>query len=242
MTQKSKKIRVHENSGNSEQNKNSADSSSNAVDTVLSDPAMFEQMIKKCAPLLARAFRGEEEKKHQDAPKNQPRRDHQGHDHVLESMLNVATDHNIDKRLNALRLNSIVNGNIAAPVSTMPVPSEETVYRPACTMRTGQHGQSYDMLNKGSFNADQCIGVNEHDKYGIATSTQGQPDLSDESMILTFSDEFDNLISEGRRIVEQREANAGQPNMVIQVSQNQCAESPPPTREERAKQQADSMV
>lgn len=81
---------------------NANTSEQSAVDTVLSNPDMFEQMIKKCALFLVRAFQGEQTDEKEK--KQQPRRDSGGHDHILESMLNVANDHSMTNRMNALNL------------------------------------------------------------------------------------------------------------------------------------------
>lgn len=113
----------------------------NPMDTVLSNPEMFEEMIKKCAPFLARAFKGNK----------QPECDQAGHDHVLESMLNVANDHSMTNRMNSLSLNNTVNTGVQNRIPAVMIPSEETIYRPACVMQINTNDK-HDKPGTGNIN------------------------------------------------------------------------------------------
>lgn len=113
------------------------------------------------------------------------------------------------------------------------VPSEETIYCPACLMRGDSQDKSFNTVVENRLSNNMTM-----------ESVAGQYDISDESMVLTSSDEFDNvnnLIAEGRRNLEQQEQR-NRTNMVVHVAQNVGQQEVVPTREEKAKQQADEMV
>lgn len=196
------------------------ESVNDAIVKVMGNKNALEAILKECAPMLAQVMKqneqtpqtNESERRHLVEAHG---RDAQGHDRVLESMLNSY------QRLTNKMGNMQLSHNVP-----MAIPSEETIYRPACT-KIG-NDTVCGAINGRSVDESAYIGF----QGNRASSECPMPMGSNDSMILTSSDEFDNYISEAR--------NAGdQQRLVVNVSQNV---EQGPTREERAKQQADEMV